>query len=203
MGRALDMSEISYLIRQDLQERLFTSYLWIHVFVDADLDQQDREVLVRNGLAARSLTLSIYDLEDAKGVVEYVTERCRNVEASHLKLFSDQLVVVDEEATERRLREAWEEDSVGEQHSGDSDKDMDWEQQFGIRSGELTIVGGLPGDGYIAHKDRRYDWDVILRINRECKCLNTLSVSWESNKLQGANLDLDQQMQPPLPAPTI
>ncbi|OAQ30249.1 hypothetical protein K457DRAFT_893293 [Linnemannia elongata AG-77] len=239
MGSALDMAEISYLIRQDLQGthlksavlvcklwwRLFAPYLWERVFIDANLDEKDREVLVRNGLAARSLTLSIYDPEDREGVVGYVMERCRNVDALHLKLFSPDLVLVDGEVRERRLREAWEND-------GAEGKDDDQERQFGIRSEcktslldsllsklpyvseltlsiahedlrpevlwcvptltrlkRLTIVGGLDSNGYIVHKNRLCDWDVILRTSRECKYLNSLSVSWESHKTQDANLD--------------
>ncbi|KAF9153291.1 hypothetical protein BG015_003722 [Linnemannia schmuckeri] len=247
MGRALDMSEISYLIRQDLQGRhlksavlvcklwwrLFAPYLWERVFIDADPDQQDREVLVRNGLAARSLTLSIYDPEDAKGVVEYVAERCRNVEALHLKLFSPGLVVIDTEAVKKRLNETWDSDNNAEEgYSDKRNKDLDLERQFGIRSEcktdlldsllsklpcvseltlsiahedlrpevlwcvptltrlrKLTIVGGLPSNGYILHKNRLCDWDVILRTSRECKYLNSLSVSWEAHQPQDANLD--------------
>ncbi|OAQ30255.1 hypothetical protein K457DRAFT_893298 [Linnemannia elongata AG-77] len=239
MNRALDMAEISYLIRHNLQGthlksavlvcklwwRLFAPYLWERVFIDANLDEKDREVLVRNGLAARSLTLSIYDPEDREGIVGYVVERCRNVEALHLKLFSPDLVLVDGEVMERRLREAWEND-------GAEGKDDDQERQFGIRSEcktslldsllsklpyvseltlsiahedlrpevlwcvptltslrRLTIVGGLCSNGYIVHKNRLCDWDVILRTSRECKYLNSLSVSWESHKTQDANLD--------------
>ncbi|KAK5815658.1 hypothetical protein F5H01DRAFT_321159 [Linnemannia elongata] len=239
MGRALDIAEISYLIRQDLQGthlksavlvcklwwRLFAPYLWERVFIDANLDEKDREVLVRNGLAARSLTLSIYDPEDREGVAGYVVDRCRNVEALHLKLFSPDLVLVDGEVMERRLREAWEND-------GAEGKDADQERQFGIRSEcktdlldsllsklpyvseltlsiahedlrpevlwcvptltslkRLTIVGGLGSNGYIVHKNRLCNWDVILRTSRECKYLNSLSVSWESHKTQDANLD--------------
>lgn len=246
MGRALDMPEIAYLIRQDLQGihlksavlvcklwwRLFAPYLWERVFIDADLTQQDREVLVRNGLAARSLTLSIYDPEDVKGVVAYVAERCRNVEALHLKLFSPRLVVVDTDAMKTRLKEAYEDDGVGDKQSNDSDRDPDRKRQFGIRSEcrtdlldsllsklpyvseltlsiahedlrpevlwcvptmtrlrKLTIGGGVLLTGYILHKNRLCDWDVILRTSRECKYLNSLSVSWESNNLQDANLD--------------
>ncbi|KAF9138833.1 hypothetical protein BGX30_008712 [Mortierella sp. GBA39] len=249
MGRALDISEISYLIRQDLQGthlksavlvcklwwRLFAPYLWERVFIDVDPDGKDREVLVRNGLAARSLTLSIYDPEDREGVAGYVVERCRNVEVLHLKLFSDRLVVVDTEAMERRLREAWENDGAGV-------KNTDQERQFGIRSEcktdlldsllsklpcvseltlsiahedlrpevlwcvptltrlrKLTIAGGLPGNGYIIHKNRQCDWDLILRTSRECKYLNSLSVSWESNKPQDANHDADHQAPAALP----
>ncbi|KAF9539714.1 hypothetical protein EC957_005088 [Mortierella hygrophila] len=239
MSRALDMSEISYLIRQDLKGahlksavlvckfwwRLFAPYLWEHVFIDADPDEKDREVLVRNGLAARSLTLSIYDPKDREGVVGYVVDRCRNVEALHLKLLSPELVVIDGEAMERRLREVWENDGAGV-------KNTDQERQFGIRSEcktdfldsllsklpylseltlsiahedlrpevlwcvptltrlrKLTIAGGLGGNGYIVHKNRLCDWDLILRTSRECKYLNSLSVSWESHKTQDANLD--------------
>ncbi|KAK3822257.1 MAG: hypothetical protein JOS17DRAFT_325512 [Linnemannia elongata] len=239
MSRALDMPEISNLIRQDLRGFhlksavlvckhwwcLFAPYLWERVFIDAELDEKDREVLVRNGLAARSLTLSIYDPEDREGIVEYVVDRCRNVEALHLKLFSPEVVVVDEEAMERRLREAWENDGAG-------GKDADQERQFGIRSEcktdlldsllsklpyvselslsiahedlkpevlwcvpvltrlrKLTITGGLSGNGYIVHKNRLCDWDLILRTSRECKYLNSLSVSWESHKTQDVNLN--------------
>ncbi|KAG0282580.1 hypothetical protein BGZ96_000324 [Linnemannia gamsii] len=246
MGHALNIPEISYLIRQELQGihlksavlvckiwwRLFAPYLWERVFIDADLTTKDREVLVRNGLAARSLTLSIYDPEDVKGVVAYVAERCRNVEALHLKLFSPGLVVVDTDAMKRRLREAYEDDGAGENQSVDSDKDPDREQQFGIRSEcrtdlldsllsklpyvseltlsiahedlrpevlwcvptltrlrKLTIGGGVLLTEYILHKNRHCNWDVILRTSRECKYLNSLSVSWESNNLQDANLD--------------
>ncbi|KAF9126260.1 hypothetical protein BGX30_015308 [Mortierella sp. GBA39] len=239
MSRALDMPEISYLIRQNLKGthlksavlvcklwwRLFAPYLWERVFIDANLDEKDREVLVRNGLAVRSLTLSIYGPEDREGVAEFVVDRCRNVEALHLKLFSPELVVVDGEAMERRLREAWENDGAGV-------KNTDQERQFGIRSEcktdlldsllsklpyvselslsiahedlrpevlwcvstltrlrKLTIAGGLGGNSYIVHKNRLCDWDLILRTSRECKYLNSLSVSWESHKTQDANLD--------------
>ncbi|KAG9061607.1 hypothetical protein KI688_007186 [Linnemannia hyalina] len=239
MSRALDMSEISYLIRQDLKGvhlksavlvcklwwRLFAPYLWERVFIDADPDEKDREVLVRNGLAARSLTLSIYDPEDREGVVGYVVDRCRNVEALHLKLFSPELVAVDTEAMERRLWKTWENYGAGV-------KNTDQERQFGIRSEcktdlldsllsklpylseltlsiahedlrpevlwcvptltrlrKLTIAGGLGVNGYIVHKNRLCDWDLILRTSRECKYLNSLSVSWESHKAQDANLD--------------
>ncbi|KAK3822256.1 MAG: hypothetical protein JOS17DRAFT_805085 [Linnemannia elongata] len=249
MGRALDIPEISYLIRQDLQGfhlksavlicklwwRLFAPYLWERVFIDAELDEKDREVLVRNGLAARSLTLSIYDPEDREGIVEYVVDRCRNVEALHLKLFSPELVVVDEEAMERRLRKPCE-------NGGAGGKDADQERQFGIRSEcktdlldsllsklpyvseltlsiaqedlkpevlwcvpvltrlrKLTIAGGLPGNGYIVHKNRQCDWDLILRSSRECQYLNSLSVSWESNNPRDVNHDADHQASSALP----
>ncbi|KAG0300801.1 hypothetical protein BGZ97_003076 [Linnemannia gamsii] len=246
MDRALDMSEILYLIRQNLQGvylksavlvckrwwRLFAPFLWERVFIDANPSQQDREVLVRNGLAARSLTLSMYDPQDMNRVVAYVAERCQNVEALHLKLFSPGLVVVDTDAMKTRLREAYETGGVGEKHSVNSDKDPDRERQFGIRSEcrtdlldsllsklpyvseltlsiahkdlrpevlwcvptltrlrKLTIGGGLSSNGYIVHKNRLCDWDLILRTSRECKYLNSLSVSWESHKLQDAKLD--------------
>ncbi|KAG0373210.1 hypothetical protein BGX24_012001, partial [Mortierella sp. AD032] len=152
LNRALDISEISSLIRQDLQGthlksavlvcrvwwRIFVPFLWERVFIDTDPNQQDCEVLVRNGLAARSLTLSIYDAQDTKGVVAYVAERCRNVWALHLKLFTPELVTVDEGAKDRRLREMWASDVDG--HSGDngdnngSNDDSDKARQFGIRS---------------------------------------------------------------------
>ncbi|KAF9910950.1 hypothetical protein EC991_005124 [Linnemannia zychae] len=237
MARALDISEISFLIRQDLQGyhlksavlvcklwwRMFAPYLWERVFIDTDLSQQDCEVLVRNGLAARSLTLSIYDPLDAKGIVAYVAERCRNVTALHLKLFTPDLVTIDHRAKDHRLKELWALDVEG--HSGDNDN-TDLTRQFGIQSEcktelldsllsklpwvseltlslahedlrpevlwcvptltrlrKLTVLGGLPTMEYMVHKNRQCNWDLLLRVGRECKYLNSLVVSWEAHKL--------------------
>ncbi|KAG0281175.1 hypothetical protein BGZ95_006228 [Linnemannia exigua] len=247
MDRALDMSEISTFIRQDLQGthlksavlvcrlwwRIFAPFLWERVFIDADPNQDDCEVLVRNGLAARSLTLSIYDAQDTKGVVAFVAEKCRNVEALHLKLFTPGLVTIDQEAKDRRLREMCA--SVVQGHGGDHSEnydDSDKARQFGIRSEcktelldsllsklpwvskltlsiahkdlrpevlwsvptltrlrKLTVLGGLPSMEYILHKNRRCDWDLLLRVSRECKFLDSLSVSWEAHKLDKDSMD--------------
>lgn len=109
--------------------------------------------------------MSSYDPEGREGVVEYVVKRWRNVEALHLKLFSDRLVVVDTEATERRLLESWDNSfSAGEGHSGGIIKDLDQKRQFEIRSECKTdllysLLSKLPHVSEltmsIAHEDLR------------------------------------------------
>ncbi|KAF9118132.1 hypothetical protein BGW39_001458 [Mortierella sp. 14UC] len=226
MARALNISEISFLIRQDLRGfhlksavlvcklwwRQFAPYLWERVFIDTDPDQQDCEVLVRNGLAARSLTLSIYDPLDAKGVVAYVAERCRNVMALHLKLFTPELVIVDQRAKDRRLKKTWALDAGDK--DGNNSNDSDQMRQFGIRSECKTdlldsLLSKLPWVSEltlsIAHEDLRPEvlWcvptltklrkltvlgglpsmDYILHKNRQCDWDLLLRVSRECKYL--------------------
>ncbi|KAG0213028.1 hypothetical protein BGX33_003215 [Mortierella sp. NVP41] len=242
MTRALDMSEISYLIRQDLRGvhlksavlvsrlwwRMFAPYLWERVFIDTPPDQDDCEVLVRNGLAASSLTLSIYDPLDTRGVVSYVAERCRNVTALHLKLHSPELVTVDQDALNRRRREATDEDhrvANPDQHRAfgmrdecktdlldsllsklpyvseltlsiaheDLKPEVLWCVPTLTRLRKLTVLGGLSSMSYIVHKNRLCDWDLLLRVGRECRLLDSLSVSWESHKI--GDLERDSQIE--------
>ncbi|KAF9932265.1 hypothetical protein FBU30_008560 [Linnemannia zychae] len=242
MERALDMVDISYLIRQHLQGlhlksavlvcrnwwRHFAPYLWERVFIDTDLTHDEREVLVRNGLAARSLTLSIYDPLDTTNVVLYVAERCRNVARLHLKLFSPDLIIFDDEAYKARQRNIREMDDYENKkrhsHNSNSNYHSDYFYYFGIRSEcktelldalfsklpwvseltlsiahedlrpeilwcvptlkrlrKLTVLGGLPCNGYISHKNRQCDWNVLSRICQECGLLDSLVVSWEKH----------------------
>ncbi|GJJ75139.1 hypothetical protein EMPS_07497 [Entomortierella parvispora] len=125
MSQAMNVPEITYLIRQELHGvdlkrcvlvhsswwKCFAPYLWERVFIDSYPGTSDQGVIFRNGLAARSLTLSIYD-EDVlqamattdtnqdlgHGLIAYVAERCRNVTTLDLKLYSSHLAMKMESA---------------------------------------------------------------------------------------------------------
>ncbi|KAF9577589.1 hypothetical protein BGW38_007110, partial [Lunasporangiospora selenospora] len=78
--------------------RLLAPYLWENIHIDynprySTLDHchDENKVVFRNGLAARSLTLSIYHPTDIDGTIAFVAKSCKNVSRLHLKLFSPQL----------------------------------------------------------------------------------------------------------------
>ncbi|KAF8934329.1 hypothetical protein EDD21DRAFT_417263 [Dissophora ornata] len=227
MFQALNAAEITTLIRQELRGvelkpmvlvsrqwwKAFGPYLWENVYIDADPEQDDRHVIFRNGLAVKSLTLSIYDPLDARGVVSYVAERCRNVTNLHLKLFSSELVVISDISSQERsnrdsdvskdtkrfmLREETrttlldsllaslpyvQELTLSIAHE-DLRPEVVWCASTLPRLRKMTLYGGLRAMNYVLRKNRRCDWTLLMRIARDCPSLEMLSVGWESPDLQ-------------------
>ncbi|KAG0248627.1 hypothetical protein BG011_010071 [Mortierella polycephala] len=251
MLRAFCVSEITTHIRlelcgYDLKSmvqanhlwwKTFAPFLWENIYIDADPMQDGRHVIFRNGLAARSLTLSIYDPLDKRGVVEYVAERCRHVTHLHLKLFSPDLVVIrqrngvplevdtqDDQELPRLYGEVEDYKSMlldfqlddgenyqdpsrmfGEQRDCDttlldsllskmtqvsdltlslSHEDLKPEVLWCVtklpRLRQLTIRGGLKTSTYMIQKNRHCNWDLVMRVAKECQpFLESLNVAWE------------------------
>ncbi|KAF9177636.1 hypothetical protein BGZ51_004673 [Haplosporangium sp. Z 767] len=223
MFRAFCISEITTHIRQELCGyhlksmvqvnhlwwKTFAPFLWENIYIDADPMQDGREVIFRNGLAARSLTLSIYDPLDKRGVVEYVAEKCCHVTHLHLKLFSRDLVVVrqrngvplgvdtqdDQESLqlygEQRDCETTLLDSLLSKMTQVSDltlslshEDLEPEVLWCVtklpKLRQLTIRGGLKSSTYMVRKNRRCNWDLVMRVAKECQpFLESLEVAWE------------------------
>ncbi|KAF9364037.1 hypothetical protein BGX34_002688 [Mortierella sp. NVP85] len=216
MLQAFNVSEITSLVRQELRGadlksmvcvchqwwKAFGPYLWERVFIDADPDKDDRQVIFRNGLAARSLTLSIYDAQDTRGVIRYVAEKCRNVYRLHLKLFSPDLVVVKrpglEDGEEAQKGFAMREESetglldellnqlsfVSELTLSIAHEDLQAEVLWCVTSlpnlRTLTVYGGLQFMTTLARKNKRCNWALIAQVARGCSSLQSLTVGWDS-----------------------
>ncbi|KAG0210650.1 hypothetical protein BGX28_009076 [Mortierella sp. GBA30] len=180
----------------------FAPFLWENIYVDADPQQDDRQIIFRNGLAARSLTLSVYDSLDSKGVVAYVSDRCKNVTQLHLKLLSPNLIRMKKSTQEKDLyqciaREHHETtlldgllsklSHVTELTLSIAHQDVQPEVLYSIanlqRLRKLTLYGGLKAPGFIMKTNRRCDWNLIMQIAKECPSLESLSVGWECRPL--------------------
>ncbi|KAF9353768.1 hypothetical protein BGX26_008473 [Mortierella sp. AD094] len=200
MYQAFDVTEVTALIRQELRGfelksmvlvsrqwwKAFGPYLWENIYIDANPEQDDRKVIFRNGLAARCLTLSIYDPADQRGVVKYVTEKCCNITQLHLKLFASGLVISNAGFIETKLLDSLFDNlpnisdlTISIAHE-DLQPEVLWCVTRMLRLKRLTINGGLRGSGYIMRKNWKCNWPLLVRIARECQNLETLSVAWES-----------------------
>ncbi|KAF9353767.1 hypothetical protein BGX26_008472 [Mortierella sp. AD094] len=224
MYQALDVTEITVLIRQELRGfelksmvlvnrlwwKTFGPYLWENIYIDADPENDDRQVIFRNGLAARCLTLSIYDPLDCRGVASYVAEKCRNITQLHLKLFSPDLVIIDNKSKQERcgndpqqikgnfaLKEECEtgildslfaklphvsELTVSFAHEG-LQPEVLWCLTKLHRLRKLVIYGGLRAGKYILRKNWKCNWHLLMRVARECQFLESLTVAWESRRV--------------------
>ncbi|KAG0044421.1 hypothetical protein BGZ83_010350 [Gryganskiella cystojenkinii] len=157
MSQALNVPEITYLVRQELRGfdlkncvqvhsswwECFAPYLWEKIFIDSDPDQGDQTVIFRNGLAAQSLSLSMYDRDvlqameadnqseimdqgnnkdrkdltdqsNNKGVIAYVADRCRNITSLNLKLFSPLVLVKSKRTNIDHVNRGHEQEKDGE-----------------------------------------------------------------------------------------
>ncbi|KAG0359181.1 hypothetical protein BC939DRAFT_530235 [Gamsiella multidivaricata] len=222
MSQAFNVTEITTLIRQELRGfelksivlvnrlwwRTFGPYLWENVYVDADPGQDDRHIILRNGLAARRLALSVYDPLDSRGVVSYVAEKCRNVSALHLKLFSPHLVVINKEqqtennaedfATRKESETTLLDDLLAKlSHITDltlsiAHEDLQPEVVWcasmlpGLK--RMTIYGGLCAMKYMLPKNSRCNWTLLMRVCRACPYLESLSVAWRVPELHKSSL---------------
>ncbi|KAF9903933.1 hypothetical protein BX616_001480, partial [Lobosporangium transversale] len=222
MYQALNVSEITYIIRRELRGhdlktmvlvnrlwwKAFGPYLWENIYIDANPEQDDRQIIFRNGLAAKRLTLSIYDPQDTRGTVSYVAERCQNVSELHLKLFSPSLVDVDAIVMLKGDGNPSLGKPFGLQHETrttllDSlltklpfitdltislaDEKLKPEVLWCVtkisRLQRLTVNGGLPTKNYILRRNWSCSWDLLMQVARECPTLDSLSVAWESRRL--------------------
>ncbi|KAF9432357.1 hypothetical protein BGZ76_010914 [Entomortierella beljakovae] len=216
--QALSVTEIAFLIRGELQGinlksmvlvnrfwwKTFGPYLWENIYIDADPEQGDQHIIFRNGLAARSLTLSIYDPLDRKGVTSYVAEKCKNITQLHLKLFTPDLITLRDQTQQQPPTpiESFAQKEDCETNLLDSllsklpfiselsiylaNEDIQpeilWCATKLPQLRKLKISGGLNGGNYIMHKNWRCNWPLILRIVRECPNLHSLDVSWKNSK---------------------
>ncbi|KAF9184380.1 hypothetical protein BGZ49_004435 [Haplosporangium sp. Z 27] len=227
MYQALDVTEITVHIRKELRGadlksmvlvnhlwwKTFGPYLWENIYIDANPEQDDHKIIFRNGLAARCLTLSLYDHLDSQGVASYVAEKCRNITQLHLKLFSPDLVIIDTKSKQARyqkdesqlrrkeyfaLKEECATDlldnlfkkfpyvsdlTISIGHE-DIQPEVLWCLTTLPRLRKLTVNGGLRADKYIIRKNWRCNWHLLMRIARECPFIESLSVAWESHKDQ-------------------
>ncbi|KAF9993111.1 hypothetical protein BGZ79_002257 [Entomortierella chlamydospora] len=224
MYQALDVTEITVHIRQELRGldlksmvlvnrlwwKTFGPYLWENIYIDADPENDDRQVIFRNGLAVRCLTLSIYDPLDSRGVAGYVAEKCRNITQLHLKLFSPDLVIVDSKSKQERcgndpqkikrsfaLKEESKTDlldslfaklpyvselTISFAHEG-LQPEVLWCLKKLHRLRKLVINGGLrAGKKCILRKNWKCNWPLLMRVARECQFLESLTVAWESRR---------------------
>ncbi|KAF9091931.1 hypothetical protein BGX27_001928 [Mortierella sp. AM989] len=223
MYQALDVTEITVHIRQELCGydlksvvlisrlwwKAFAPYLWENIYIDANPEQDDRDVIFRNGLAARCLTLSIYDPLDRRGVANYVAEKCRNVTQLHLKLFSQDLVIIDGKSKQNRCngdpQQKVGDFALGEEcktdildnlfnklpHVSDitisiAHEDLEPEVLWCLaklpRLRKLTVNGGLNGGVYVVKKNWKCHWALLMCIMKECQYLESLTVAWESHR---------------------
>ncbi|KAF9184106.1 hypothetical protein BGZ49_004466, partial [Haplosporangium sp. Z 27] len=205
MHQALDTTEVASLIRQELRGidlksmvlvnrfwwKIFGPYLWENIYIDANPEQDDCTVIFRNGLAARCLTLSIYDASDHRGVVAYVTEKCCNIEHLHLRLFSPELITCNDGVFETKLLDSLFKNlpNIPELTISIAHEDLQPEALLCIpkassRLSKLTINGGLRANNYILRKNWKCNWPLLMHIAEKCQNLEELSVSWESRTME-------------------
>ncbi|KAF9580923.1 hypothetical protein BGW38_002239 [Lunasporangiospora selenospora] len=223
--RALGTTEIALLIRKDLHGRtlkncvlvcktwwrLFAPFLWENIYIDynphyfeMDHYQEDNKVVFRNGLAARSLTLSIYHPTDIDGALADVANRCRNIERLHLKLFSSDLTtnMCPAQKSTQQQDLCLEPANVGKDvpvldmllsklpNVSDltislADYDLApqivWcATQLSSQLLSLSLRGGLRCPTYFMNKNSLCDWAVIMDVVRELPRLDSLSVHWKN-----------------------
>lgn len=147
LSQALNVSEITHLIRQELRGvdlkrcvlvhsswwKCFAPYLWERIFIESYPGESDQGVIFRNGLAVRSLTLSISDEEGLhamkgkgangynQGLIAYVADRCRNVTTLDLKLFSSLLAIKKE--TLNHASKLAQDQEEGEEEEGEEEEE--------------------------------------------------------------------------------
>ncbi|KAG0331870.1 hypothetical protein BG004_001478 [Podila humilis] len=220
MDRALHIVEVAVLIRQELKGchlktcvlvcrlwwKLFGPFLWESIFIDKpdedeDEDENkdkdtDRHIIFRNGLAAKMLTLSIYDPLDRKGSATYGIKRCRNITKLHLKLYSKELVAAGADTTDKLTMRMTaivntplldtllaNVQNVTDLTLTIADPDLQ-PQVISCASKlpklrKLTLLGGPRMRTYNMKLNRLCDWNCITRTVLDIPTLETLDVSWE------------------------
>ncbi|KAF9425586.1 hypothetical protein BGZ94_007392, partial [Podila epigama] len=219
--RALAIAEVATLIRCNLRGydlkscvqtcrswwKIFAPYLWENIYIDNYDD--DRTIIFRNGLAARSMTISLYDPLDSKGMVYFLGDNCRNVSTLHLKLFSKGLLQpptqqshmtpIDlEEGTTPLLDSLFcKLQYVSQLTLSIATNDLDPRVIFCAsklpRLRSLNLFGGLTTSKYIVRKNRRCDWSIIIKTVLACPKLETLNICWD-NPLDTSSIQITGQI---------